>query len=106
MIAFSAFMTQIGARHIVFNFTDAQKQLFTHPLTQQTTLFAMFYFSTRRLLVAVGLLVVYNLAVRIFLNEHHAMNLFSRDWLTREGFKAAQEKNVSDIYYENLAKLP
>jgi hypothetical protein len=105
MIAFSAFMTQVGARHITFNFTDAQKKLFAHPLTQQVVLFAMFYFSTRRLLVAISLLVIYNLATRILLNEQHPLNILSRDWLNREGFTEQSQKSSVDLYYENIAKL-
>jgi hypothetical protein len=103
--AFAALMTQVGGRHVVFNFTEAQKKLFAHPLTQQVILFGMFYFSTRRILVAAGILIVYNLAISIFLNESHPLNLFSRDWLVREGFQNGEDKSSVDMYLENIAKL-
>jgi hypothetical protein len=104
LTAFAALTTQVGGRHIVFNFTDAQKRFFAHPLTQQVILFGMFYFSTRRLLIAFAILVVYNLAIQIFLNENHPLNLFSRSWLVKEGFKNRDESSV-DMYLANIAKL-
>lgn len=102
---FSAFMTQIGARQLQFNFTDAQKKIMAHPVSQMAILFAMFYITTRRVVIALGLLVAYYVMLYILLNENHPWNMLSPKWLATEGFAEAREKSSRDLYYENMAKL-
>lgn len=109
-IAFAAFFTQIGARQLRFQFTKAQQYVITHPITQSLILFAMFYLSTRRILVASALLVLYVLSIRIFLNENHPWNLFPQHWLAKEGFiqtnDESAKKSPLDLYYQNISRLP
>ncbi len=109
-IAMAAFFTQIGARQLKFDFTKAQQYVITHPITQSLILFAMFYLSTRRLIVASALLIIYILSVRIFLNENHPWNLFPQHWLAKEGFIQTEDESLkippSDLYYRNLARIP
>lgn len=102
---FSAFMTQIGARQLQLNFTDAQKKLMAHPISQMAILFAMFYITTRRMIIALGLLIAYYVILYILLNENHPWNVLSPKWLATEGFAEAAEKSSIEIYYENLSKL-
>jgi hypothetical protein len=110
VIAFAAFFTQVGARQLRFNFTKAQQYVITHPVTQGLILFAMFYLSTRRMLVAFSLLVLYFLAIRVFLNENHPWNIFSQYWLAKEGFIQTEDetakKSPLELYYANLSRLP
>jgi len=94
---FSAFATQIGGRHLIFDFTDAQKRLFAHSVTQRIILFGMFYFSTRSLKMAALLWAVYHLGLWVLLNEHNEWNIMPRKWLASEGFATAPEKNISRI---------
>lgn len=102
---FSAFMSQVGARQLQFNLTDAQKKLMAHPITQMVILFAMFYITTRSVWIALGLLVMYYLFLYILLNENHPLNVLSPSWLATEGFAEATQKSSRDLYYENLSKL-
>ena len=84
--AVAAFLMQVGARHITFEMTDAQRKLMQNPLSKGMVLFAMFYITTRSILVA-GLLVVgYFLLTMVLLNENHAFNIYSRPWLKQHGF--------------------
>lgn len=109
-IAFAAFFTQIGARQLRFNFTKAQQHVISHPFTQGCILFAMFYLSTRRFLVATGLLVLYFLAIQVLMNENHPWNLFPPHWLAKEGFVLAKDeldkKSPLEMYYNNVNHLP
>lgn len=102
---FSAFATQVGARQLTFDFTDAQKRLFASPWAQKVILFAMFYFSTRNLTIAVSLWVFYHLAVMVLLNERHPLNVLPRSWLRSEGFDDREEKTMADRYAENLEAI-
>jgi len=94
----SVFLTQVGARHLIFEFTDAQKKALTHPLTQAMILFGMFFFSTRSVGIATLLVASFYLALLVFFNENHPLNLFSTTWINAGAKKA-------DIYYENVSRL-
>lgn len=102
---FSAFLSQIGARQLQLNLTEAQKKLMAHPITQMSILFAMFYITTRSVWIAGGLLLMYYLFLYILLNENHPMNVLSPKWLATEGFAEAVQKSPRDLYYENMSKL-
>lgn len=108
----SAFFLHVGARNIQFDFTEAQKRLFSLPVTRLIVLFAMFYVSTRNLLWSLVLVGVYFLLVSMLLNEHHPLNVFSKHWLQTEGFispnlqkQGEEERSPYETYLENLRKL-
>ena len=101
----SAFLAQVGARHLVFNFSDIQKKLITHPVAQSIILFGMFYLSTRRIIFAIGLLLVYYMFLFVLANEKHPLNIIPRSWLAQEGL-FSYTKSPTDLYYENISKLP
>jgi hypothetical protein len=102
----SAFLAQVGARHLVFNFSTAQKKLISHPITQSFILFGMFYLSTRKFVFAISLLILYYLLIFVLMNEQHPWNVISRQWLVSEGLMDAKEKTPTQLYYENIQKLP
>lgn len=102
----SAFLAQVGARHLVFNFSDLQKKLISHPVTQSFILFGMFYLSTRKLVFALGLLILYYLLLFVLANENHPFNIIPRKLLINEGILKADEKSPVDLYYDNIRKLP
>lgn len=102
----SAFLAQVGARHLIFNFTDVQKKVISHPVVQSLILLGMFYLSTRKLIFAIGLLIVYYLLLFVLVNEKHPMNIIPRKWLVAEGLIGADVKSPIDLYYENVNKLP
>lgn len=102
----SAFLAQVGARHLVFNFSSVQKKIITHPVTQSMILFGMFYLSTRKLVFAIGLLVIYYLLMFVLANEDHPFNIIPRKLLISEGLLAPTEKSPIDMYYDNVNKLP
>lgn len=68
-------------------------------------LFGMFYITTRSILIALGLLIVYYTFLYILLNENHPWNMLSPKWLATEGFSEAEKKSSIDLYYENMSKL-
>lgn len=102
----SAFLAQVGARHLVFNFSNVQKKVISHPLTQSMILFGMFYLSTRSLIFAFGLLILYYVVLFVLINEQHPLNVIPRQWLVAEGIVAKDSKSPIDLYYDNINKLP
>lgn len=101
----AAFLTQVGARHLVFNFSTVQQKLIAHPVAQAFILFGMFYLSTRRLVFALALLVTYYLLVFVLINEKHPLNVIPRHWLKSEGFLDADEKSPIEMYHENISRF-
>lgn len=102
VIATTAFMAQVGGRHLVFSFTDAQKRLIQHPYSQLAILLALFILSTRNVLVGVALMIAYYFCVHVLFNENNPWNLLPRDWLHTPTFHAP---DPVDLYYENLRRL-
>lgn len=104
--ALSIFFMQIGARFVQFRFTDAQKKIIEHPYTQCALLFAMFLASSRNILVSLFLVSIYYLIVQVLLNEVHPWNIYSKEWLQKEGF--LEEDSVDKLknsYFKNLQSL-
>lgn len=101
----TALVSQVGARHLTFQFTDAQKKLLQHPYGQLFILYIMFYISTRSLLLSAVLIILYMFLINILLNEHHPWNIFSREWLKKEGFISETVPKRSQMYHENLKLL-
>lgn len=101
----TALVSQVGARHLSFQFTSAQQKLLQHPYGQMIILYTMFYISTRSLLVSAILIVLYVFLINVLLNENHPLNLFSRDWLKKEGFLDDKAPSRSQMYKENLSML-
>jgi|APGre2960657468_1045069.scaffolds.fasta_scaffold00805_8 hypothetical protein len=100
--AASVFMFQIGARHLTFDFTDAQKELIRHPVTQSVILLSMFYMGTRNLMWSVILLVMYHIIVSILLNENNKYNMLSSSFIEHLGIAS---ENKIEMYYSNMEKL-
>ena len=103
--ALAVFVVQVGARHLVFNFSSIQQKIIAHPISQGMILFGLFYISTRRLYIALGLLLFYYIVVFVLLNEQHPMNIIPRKLLVSEGFIDANELSPIDMYYMNVNKL-
>lgn len=101
----AAFLTQVGARHLVFNFSAVQQKIITHPVSQAIILFGMFYLSTRRLYFALGLLVLYYLLIFVLINEKHPLNMIPRQILISEGFINPDDKSPIERYRENITKF-
>jgi hypothetical protein len=101
----SALVSQVGGRHLTFEFTSAQKRLLQHPYGQLFILYAMFYISTRSMILAAVLIVLYLILVNVLLNENHPLNILSRDWLKKEGFLEKDAPSKSQLYKMNLARL-
>jgi len=97
-----------GSRHLSFSLTDGQKKLMQKPIAQMLVMFAMFYVSTRSVFWSVTLIAAYFVAVNILLNENHPFNIFSRDWLKKEGFilQGLHDMGSQNTYLENLKRLP
>lgn len=66
------FLFHLGARHIVFDLTDVQKNLFRQPIVQAIILMSMFFVSTKSLMVSLLLTVLYYVAIHILLHENHS----------------------------------
>ena len=101
----TALVSQVGARHLSFQFTDAQKKLLQHPYGQMLILYTMFYISTRSLLLSGVLIILYIILVNVLLNENHSWNIFSREWLKKEGFLDGSSPKRSQLYEQNLQML-
>lgn len=100
--ATTAFFAQVGGRHLVFSFTDVQKRLMQHPTTQLIILLALFFLTTRNLLVSTMLMVAYYMCVNVFFNENHPWNVLPRHWLQGSEFHA---RDPMQLYHENLSRL-
>lgn len=101
----SMLIAQVGARHLVFNFTDAQKKIITHPFAQGLILLGMFFVGTRNIYIALLSVSLYYLCVFILLNENHSMNILPRSMLKTESMHN-EEKSSQSLYYENISRLP
>lgn len=99
----STFLTQVGARHLVFNFSDVQKKIISLPGTQALIMFGMFYMGTRSIVFATTLLIVYYLFLLVLANEKHPMNVIPRTWLPNDGKRNLH--SAVDMYYENLNRM-
>jgi ABC-type multidrug transport system permease subunit len=78
---------QLGSRNFKFNFTEAQQKLLAHPVSQVLLLTAMFYAPTRNIFLSIIIVALYYLVTYVLLNELHPLNLYSTNWLKKEGFK-------------------
>lgn len=105
VVLLAAMFSQVGARQLVFQWTDVQKRLITHPITQGMILFAMFFFSTRSAVWATAILLLYYLFTMVLINEKHPWNVIPKDWLKTEGF-FENEASPTELYYENIKRLP
>jgi hypothetical protein len=101
----STLVSQVGGRHLTFQFTDAQQKMLQHPYGQMFILYAMFYISTRSLLLSAVLIVLYLVLVNVLLNEKHPWNILSTNWLKQEGFMEKEAPSKSQLYKKNLAML-
>lgn len=104
VIILSTLFAQVGARQLQFQWTDAQKRLVYHPITQALFLFALFFLTTRSALWALAIVATYYLLVKVLLNETHPYNVLPRDWLKAEGFLAEEPGSV-ELYYQNMPRI-
>lgn len=98
----AAFLTQVGARHLIFNFSSVQQKIMSHPVTQGIILFGMFYLSTRNLVYSITLMFLYYLLILVLLNEKHPLNIIPRQLLVSEGVLDPSSKSPIDLYRENM----
>jgi len=96
----SLFMANIGARFLNIDFTEKQKGVVMHPVTQNVIVFCMFYVATQRVLIATFLWGIFFAFTRILLNENHPLNIYPRD------YEPLGRPNPLALYYDNIAKLP
>jgi hypothetical protein len=99
------FFAQVGARHLVFNFSSIQQKIIFHPITQSLILFGLFYLSTRRFSIAAAMTLIYYTVIYVLLNERHPMNVLPRSLLVSEGFIEANQPSPVDTYYKNMEML-
>lgn len=104
-IAASTFLMHVGARHITFDMTDAQRKLMQHPAMKGIVLFAMFFMTTRNVYLACILTIIYFLLVVVLLNETHDFNIFSKNWLTKHGLNKKEHKSYLESYINNISSL-
>ena len=105
-IAASTFMMHVGARHITFDMTNAQRKLMQHPAMKGLVLFAMFFMTTRNPYLACLLTFVYFLLILVLLNETHDFNIFSKNWLMKHGlYKKENQKSYLDSYINNINSI-
>lgn len=101
-LAVVAFMMNVGARHITFDMTEAQRKFMQHPAVKGGVLFSMFLVTTRKVTVAIVLTLAYFLIIHILLNENHEYNMFSRPWLVSNGFATQVHDSIAQRYKNNL----
>lgn len=103
----SAFLMQVGMRHVPFDMTDGQRKLVQHPLAKGAVLFSMFYITTRSLMVAVGFTAVYFVLITVLLNETNPYNVISRSWLVENGFLKREffDEPLVSTYKRNIENL-
>jgi len=101
----SVFLVQIGSRFLTFNLTDAQKRIIQHPWVQSIILYALFYVSTRNVVISIGLLIAYGLCLYFLLNENSKYNIYNKHWLIKEGFLQDSLIDKTKEYYSNIQKI-
>lgn len=100
----STFVMQVGARHVVFDLTDVQKELVRRPGVQATLLFVMFFMATRSAPMAAAMLAAFYLFMNVWLNEHSSYNLLPR--ALRPSLGHRPETDPAYLYYQNVRRLP
>lgn len=106
----SAFLMQIGVRHVSFDMTEAQRKLSQHPIIKAIVLFSIFFVTTRRVILAIAFTATYFLIMIVLLNEKNTFNVFSRPWLVQNGFLtdeyfANEEQHIISKYKKNVETL-
>jgi len=102
----SMLIAQIGARHLVFNFTDAQKKMITHPVSQGLILLGMFFVGTRNIYIALLSVTLYYLCIFILLNENHSFNILPKSMVKQNEDDSHDGFTSQSLYFENISKLP
>jgi cellulose synthase/poly-beta-1,6-N-acetylglucosamine synthase-like glycosyltransferase len=107
LLIVSAFMMQVGARHIAFDMTDGQRKLMQHPYAKGLVLFSMFFFTTRSALFAGVCTLAYFLMAWYLMNETSKYNLISRPWLVENGFMKREyfEDSPISTYRKSIEEL-
>lgn len=103
----STLLMHTGSRHVNFDLTEGQRKLIQKPFAKMLIMFGMFYISTRSVFWSIMLIGVYFVAINVLLNEQHPFNIFSKDWLQKEGFvNDERHEGTTNIYLDNLKALP
>ena len=89
------FLFHLGARHIVFDLTDVQKNLFRQPIVQAIILMSMFFVSTKSLMVSLLLTVLYYVAIHILLHENHSYSAIPL--LEKAGLRLRADKEKESV---------
>ena len=104
--AITMITVQVGSRFMQFDFTAAQKKLLEHPISQSLILLFMFYSGSRNFILSILMVVSYYLIIFILLNEKHPLNIYSKNWLIKEGFIEKDSVNsLKQLYYKNINQL-
>lgn len=101
----SVFLVQIGARFLSFDLTNAQMRIIKHPWVQSIILIALFYVSTRNIIISTGLVLAYYLCVYFLLNEQSKYNIYDKKWLAKEGLSQITFEDKTIEYYSNIKKI-
>lgn len=99
----SMLLIQLGARHLVMDLSQVQQKFLKLPMVQCLVLTAIFYMSTRNIVLSILMTFIYYITLFIFLNEKHPMNILPRWWLVKEGFMNPSNKKKK--YISNLKRL-
>lgn len=89
------FLFHLGARHIVFDLTDVQKNLFRQPIVQAIILMSMFFVSTKSLMISLLLTVLYYVAIHILLHENHSYSAIPL--LEKAGLRLRADKEKESV---------
>jgi hypothetical protein len=101
----TVFFMQLGSRNFNFNFTSAQEKLLKHDYVQVFLLIAMFYAPTRNIVLSILIVGSYYLIKMILLNEFHPLNIYSKNWLIKEGFVSEDTvEKIKNNYIINVSK--
>ena len=86
---------QLAYKYLNLDLSKAQLKIIKHPLSQAIILLFMFYLTCNNIWISVLLVLGYQLVINILLNETHPLNVYSKHWLIKEGFK--KEDTVQKI---------
>ena len=104
--AITMITVQVGSRFVQFDFTAAQKKLLQHPVSQSLILLFMFYSGSRNFILSILMVLSYYIIIFILLNEKHPLNIYSKEWLIKEGFVQSDSVNaLKQVYYKNIDHL-
>lgn len=105
LFSVSFILFQLGNRYLKINTTKAQDEILKHPITQFILYFAIVYYSTKNINIALFVAITSILLYTVLLNENHPYHLFPEKWLIDNNIINKPLVSYKENYKENIKAL-